>query len=663
MLAVLAVLAYPVFGHAAINIYRVNVDSPVSDVEADGQAWETAFPSIQAAIDAAVTTGVSETNPAEVWVAEGKYSGSGDSIVVMAGHVHLYGGFAGTETERTQRDWQSHPAVIHGEGVRRCVGGASNATLDGFVLKRGYSGTGGGMYNSAASPVVENCTFIENRAGEGGAMYNNPASSPSITNCTFSKNVAFQGGGIYNDASMPVFANCAFVQNSGHINGGGLLNKNAASSTLTNCIFAQNSAERSGGGIYNDHSSLSIMNGAFTGNAAEDAGGGIYSGGNSSLTVTNTILWGDLNDEIANVLPSSLEVTFSCVQGGYAGEGNTDLDPLFMDGTDGGNGYDLRLHILSPCINAGNDAEAPAMDFLGITRPQYAHVDMGAYEYLDTLAIEQAGPVSVTMSEEGNPVPWLAPQITTTAANPGALLWSVTVPAEHGSATVSGTGPVPAVFYYQPEPNYHGNDAFTVQVANILGDTDAIEVLVTVESVDDAPVISLLGDAEITHVCNTPYTDPGATATDIEDGDLSEYILHTGSVDTTVPGNYILTYDVTDTFGNPAVPVHRTVIVDRSCIPPNHTADQDADYIISLSELLRVIQFFNSGGFHCETGTEDSYAPGPGGDTSCTPHHSDYNPQNWSINLSELLRIIQFFNMGGYHSCEGSEDGFCPGAV
>nr|HPO16134.1 hypothetical protein [Candidatus Hydrogenedentota bacterium] len=95
-----------------------------------------------------------------------------------------------------------------------------------------------------------------------------------------------------------------------------------------------------------------------------------------------------------------------------------------------------------------------------------------------------------------------------------------------------------------------------------------------------------------------------------------------------------------------------------------HSADQDGNGQISLSELLRVIQFFNSDGYHCEAGTEDGYAPGQG-DTSCMPHASDYNAQDWYINLSELLRLIQFFNSGGYHYCpdEGTEDGFCPGLV
>ncbi|HEX72438.1 MAG TPA: hypothetical protein ENN65_03885 [Candidatus Hydrogenedentes bacterium] len=101
----------------------------------------------------------------------------------------------------------------------------------------------------------------------------------------------------------------------------------------------------------------------------------------------------------------------------------------------------------------------------------------------------------------------------------------------------------------------------------------------------------------------------------------------------------------------------------------HHSADQNNDNLISLSELLRVIQFFNSGGYHCADppgSTEDSYVPGQNpAQQSCTPHASDYNPQNWLISLSELLRLIQFYNSGGYHYCPDAEppteDGYCPG--
>jgi PKD repeat protein len=96
---------------------------------------------------------------------------------------------------------------------------------------------------------------------------------------------------------------------------------------------------------------------------------------------------------------------------------------------------------------------------------------------------------------------------------------------------------------------------------------------------------------------------------------------------------------------------------------PFHTADQNQDNKIALSELLRVIQFFNSGGLHCQSGTEDGYAPGPGDTTACALYDSDYHPPDWRINLTEVLRVIQFFNMQGYHACpaDGTEDGYCPG--
>jgi hypothetical protein len=95
-----------------------------------------------------------------------------------------------------------------------------------------------------------------------------------------------------------------------------------------------------------------------------------------------------------------------------------------------------------------------------------------------------------------------------------------------------------------------------------------------------------------------------------------------------------------------------------------HSGDPNGDRVIQLTELLRVIQFFNMRGFACAAvpeSTEDGYLPGPGVLHDCAPHSSDYAPQNWEINLTELLRLIQFFNMGGYHSSEGTEDGFAPG--
>ncbi len=92
-----------------------------------------------------------------------------------------------------------------------------------------------------------------------------------------------------------------------------------------------------------------------------------------------------------------------------------------------------------------------------------------------------------------------------------------------------------------------------------------------------------------------------------------------------------------------------------------HSADyQPKDYDISLSELLRVQQLYIQGEYHCDDEGEDGYGIGLG-DHNCTPHDSDYAPQDWEINLSEFLRLIQFYNLFGYHVDSNGEDGFGAG--
>lgn len=65
-----------------------------------------------------------------------------------------------------------------------------------------------------------------------------------------------------------------------------------------------------------------------------------------------------------------------------------------------------------------------------------------------------------------------------------------------------------------------------------------------------APDIALLGEAAITIVAGDPFSDPGATATDDIDGDLSDKIVTTGSVNSTIVGTYTINYRVSDRAGN-----------------------------------------------------------------------------------------------------------------
>ncbi|MFL0796751.1 MAG: DUF5011 domain-containing protein [Cellvibrionaceae bacterium] len=92
------------------------------------------------------------------------------------------------------------------------------------------------------------------------------------------------------------------------------------------------------------------------------------------------------------------------------------------------------------------------------------------------------------------------------------------------------------------------------------------------EPTNTAPVISLLGDNPMTVNLDLSFADPGATAMDSEDGDISTAIVTSGSVDTSSVGSYQLTYDVTDSGGLSAETIIRTVNV----IDPNACVDYSA---------------------------------------------------------------------------------------
>jgi hypothetical protein len=101
----------------------------------------------------------------------------------------------------------------------------------------------------------------------------------------------------------------------------------------------------------------------------------------------------------------------------------------------------------------------------------------------------------------------------------------------------------------------------------LAGPEQQSELIVTPLLGDSAPVITLNGLAEMLVECGDVFVDPGAVAMDVPDGDISEDIVVTGAVDANTPGVYELVYNVTDSTGNPAVPVVRTVTVQDTTAP------------------------------------------------------------------------------------------------
>ena len=251
-----------------------------------------------------------------------------------------------------------------------------------------YYEDGGGIYcHYYSSPAIVNCNISGNTASdEGGGIYCYYESSPAIENCTINDNSAngYGGGGIYcNLYSNPAINNCNISGNTVDGWGGGIYCY-YSDPAINNCTISGNAAD-CGGGIYYWQSCPTIENCTISGNTADGWGGGIYSQWDFIATGVNNIFWANsapTGSQIYLEEVGSFACTYSDIQGGFAGYGNIDVDPLFVDHSNG----DFHLQSASLCIDAGNpnpqfnDPEDPANPGLALYPAMGTIVnDMGVY--------------------------------------------------------------------------------------------------------------------------------------------------------------------------------------------------------------------------------------------------------------------------------------------
>jgi len=274
-----------------------------------------------------------------------------------------------------------------GGGIH-CGGGAL-LMIRNNVMRQNYATVyDGGGISCFSSATILNNEFIKNAAdfGWGGAVYAWMDATPSIEANILRDNSASKGGGIACSMSRARLVGNWILRNRAAEDGGGIFIGNVSSPLVLNNLIVRNVAEDGdGGGIHAHISSGIIVINTMVLNSASR--GGAVGSAYSTLSVANSILWNNnATVEGSEIWHDSVaaNVTYCDVQGGWPGEGNIDVNPLFLDPGQG----DFRLcqapcepGVDNPCVDASN----PASTMLeGTTRSDGAQdagiLDMG-YHY------------------------------------------------------------------------------------------------------------------------------------------------------------------------------------------------------------------------------------------------------------------------------------------
>ncbi|MBI1827364.1 MAG: hypothetical protein HY287_15215 [Planctomycetes bacterium] len=361
---------------AATTIKYVKASASGSN---DGSTWANAWTDLQSALSwASNTSNCNASNTCQLWVAHGTYKPSASSSSVsfqLLSNVALYGGFAGTDSEKVleQRPLDSDPytiddsvdSVLSGDIDSNDASGSApddstragnsrnvvllptlpsapetdlSAVLDGFTIYGGYepgeagdSGGGGIRINGSSRAIFRNCSVLSNYAKNGGGGVYSPESPNAsyFVYCTIAYNKAGHGGALAGKGHPPHFIyNSQIVGNQALDDGGGLsLTEGGGAPHIVNTLIARNTAGvsgfgGSGGGIFiNDagDNTLAVTTENCT-IAFNKASGGVGGGVEvefASATIQNSIVWSNEASSGAQIGNSvgTANVAYSDVQG------------------------------------------------------------------------------------------------------------------------------------------------------------------------------------------------------------------------------------------------------------------------------------------------------------------------------------------------------------
>lgn len=431
------------------------------------------------------------------------------------------------------------------------------AGADGTFVDGGGNGRVFAIDDS--SVVLTDLAVQHGSAASGAGINANVNASLTLTRVTVADNTATSGngGGIAAAGPMLNIAESTIFSNTASGSGGGIAASATLTATIYNTTFYANSSTLYGGALFNYDASPQLSNVSFSANQS-DAGGAVANLSDAAGITprfANAILWGDsanAGGEIFNMSVNAHNVApavdKSIVQGGCPAQASctdvTSSDPRYGTfGNYGGNTYILPLLPGSAAINAGgsgvcNSLPVDGQDQRGVTRPQLAACDIGAFESQGfTLAVaggdnQQAAvngaftaPLSITVSSgrwsdipepvDGGIVTYTAPASgASITAVPAAVIitnsaaeLAVTANGLMGSYLVTATAP--------------GENAISFHLTNTRYASST--------ALDIAPNPALVDD-------NVTFTVGVSTASVLTNVLLAK---PTGSVTVTAPGNAI----------------------------------------------------------------------------------------------------------------------------
>lgn len=341
-----------------------------------------------------------------------------------------------------------------GAGIYLAQGAATAISLEMASLEfidNNCSGHGGGLYAQGFFRA-SNCRFESNEANRGAGA-NIEGGNAAFDGCSFISNTSLRnGGGLRMEGAIAKLANCRFMGNEANIlnepstttdAGGGLFYRGSSSAyaRLANCVFSGNKGENGAAfaqasGFLSTASS-ELDNCSFAGNDGLSAVARL--GG--SLTLDNSIVYGNAGTQLTGGTARNC-----IVQGGYAGAGNLNVDPQFVNlpifnlaPIAAGN---LQLQPNSPAIGQGDNSLAPlevTTDAAGNHRLVNCQVDIGAFEFGNPAPSDIVCYADADGDGLGDP---FAPRLSCSACPAGFVLNDND--CDGGNAAVATSLPAPA---------------------------------------------------------------------------------------------------------------------------------------------------------------------------------------------------------------------------